>query len=286
MPNTITTYSDEQIMRCLLTHDFTAIGKAFTDDVVTKIKAGAFYQAANLDEVHLPALKEVGDYAFYDTDITTLDLPWTQLESIGFCAFREGFSALPLNLTLSKVTVLGNGAFAGTSSNKNTQLRTVSLPMWTGSGPSTVGFSGAGGIFGYCSALTEVTAPQLTTIPANAFQYCAALEEVAFPKVTSIGSSAFDYCSKLKKIDIGGAVTAIGSSFLGSVTLLETIILRGVTAVPTLGSNVFNNTNISRGTAYIYVPRSLLATFQVAANWSTYTSQLRAIEDYPDVCGS
>ena len=237
MPNTITTYSDEQIMRCLLTHDFTAIGKAFTDDVITKIKAGAFYQAANLDEVHLPA-------------------------------------------------VLGNGAFAGTSSNKNSQLRTVSLPMWTGSGPSTVGFSGAGGIFGYCSALTEVTAPQLTTIPANAFQYCAALEEVAFPKVTSIGSSAFDYCTKLKKIDVGGAVTAIGSSFLGSATLLETIILRGVTAVPTLGSNVFNNTNISRGTAYVYVPRSLLATFQVASNWSSYTSQLRAIEDYPDVCGS
>ena len=40
MANTITTYSDEQIMRCLLTHDFTAIGKAFTDDVITKIKAG------------------------------------------------------------------------------------------------------------------------------------------------------------------------------------------------------------------------------------------------------
>ena len=286
MANTITTYSDEQIMRCLLTHDFTGIGKAFTDDVITKIKVGAFYQAANLDEVHLPALKEVGDYAFYGAAITTLDLPWTQLESIGFCAFREGFSALPQNLTLSKVTVLGNGAFAGTSSNKNTRLQTVSLPLWTGSGPSTVGISGSGGIFGYCSALTGVTAPQLTFIPANTFQYCTMLEEVAFPKVASIGSSAFEGCSKLKKIDVGGAVTAINSAFLSGTSLLEAIILRGVTTVPTLGSSVFNNTRVASGAAYVYVPRSLLATFQVAATWSNYTAQLRAIEDYPAVCGS
>ena len=286
MANTITTYSDEQIMRCLLTHDFTAIGKAFTDDVITKIKVGAFYQAANLDEVHLPALKEVGDYAFYGADIATLDLPWTQLESIGFNAFREGFSGLPLNLTLSKVTVLGNGAFAGTSSNRNTRLQTVSLPLWTGSGPSTAGLSGSGGVFGYCSNLTEVTAPQLTSIAANMFQYCVGLQEVVFPKVASIGSSAFDGCTALKKIDIGGAVTAISGSFLSNATQLEAIILRGVTTVPTLGSGVFNNTNISRGTAYVYVPQSLLATFQVASTWSNYTAQLRAIEDYPDVCGS
>ena len=286
MANSIAAYSDEQIMRCLLTHDFTGIGKAFTDDAITKIKVGAFYQAANLDEVHLPALKEVGDYAFYGADIATLDLPWTQLEYVGFCAFREGFSGLPQNLTLSKVTVLGNGAFAGTSSSRNTQLQTVSLPLWTGSGPSTVGISGSGGIFGYCSALTGVTAPLLTSIPLSMFQYCTTLEEVAFPKVTSIGSSAFDGCSKLKKIDIGGAVSALNSAFLSGTTLLETIILRGVETVPSLGTNVFNNTNISRGSAYIYVPQSLLATFQVASIWSNYTSQLRAIEDYPLICGS
>ena len=218
--------------------------------------------------------------------ITTLDLPWTQLESIGFCAFRDGFSALPQNLTLSKVTVLGNGAFAGTSSNRNTRLQTVSLPLWTGSGPSSAGISGSGGVFGYCSNLTGVTAPQLTSIAANMFQYCVGLQEVVFPKVSSIGSSAFDGCTALKKIDIGGAVTALNSSFLGNAAQLEAIILRGVTTVPTLGSGVFNNTNISRGTAYVYVPRSLLATFQVASTWSNYTAQLRAIEDYPDVCGS
>lgn len=279
MANTITVYTDEQIMRCLLAHDFSAIGRVFTDDVITKIKVAAFYQTANLDEVHLPALKDVGGYACYGSSIGTLDLPWNLLESIGANAFKESFSGLPINLALPKVTALGSGAFAWTSSNKNTRLQTVSLALWTG-------ISGSGGIFGYCSALADVSAPLLTSIPTNMFQYCTSLEEVSFPKVASIGSGAFSGCSRLKKIDIGGAVTTMTATFLNSAVPLEAFILRGVTTVPTLGSSVFSNTTVDNGTGYIYVPGSLLATFQVASNWSTYSAQIRAIEDYPDVCGN
>lgn len=286
MTNSIESYADEHIMQCLLSHDFSAIGRVFIDDVITKIKVAAFYQATNLDEVHLPVLKDIGGYAFYGTNIGTLDLPWTQLESIGACAFRGGFSSLPVNLSLSKVTALGTGAFAGTSSNKNTRLQTISLPLWTGSTPNETGITGTGSTFGYCSALTDVSAPLLTYIPTNTFQYCSSLEEVSFPKVAGIGSTAFNGCTKLKKIDIGGAVTALSTSFFNSAVPLEALILRGVTTVPTLGSSVFNYTTVANGTGYIYVPKSLRATFQLASNWSTYTSQLRAIEDYPDVCGS
>ena len=66
---------------------------------------------------------------------------------------------------------------------------------------------------------------------------------------------------------------------------LLALILRGVTTVPTLGSTTFNNTAIKSGTCYVYVPKELEATFKVASNWSTYASQIRAIEDYPDICG-
>lgn len=36
---------------------------------------------------------------------------------------------------------------------------------------------------------------------------------------------------------------------------------------------------------YIYVPRDLIETYKVSTNWVTYANQLRAIEDYPEICG-
>ena len=252
MSNSILSYTDSQIMRCLLTHDFTSIGRRFEDDVITKIRTAAFYGAVNLDEVVLPSVVDIGSYAFYNTALTTLTLPWSDIESIGFMAFNQGFNVLPMNPVFSSLTVLGTGAFAGSSSTPNTQLRTVSLPVWTGSAPSGTGIGGSGGIFGYCTALTSVSAPLLTAIPNTMFSHCTAIETLTFPKVTSIGSSAFESCTKLTKIDIGGAVTSMTTSFLSSTTKLEAFILRGVTTVPTLGSNTFNNTNISKGTAYVY----------------------------------
>ena len=56
--------------------------------------------------------------------------------------------------------------------------------------------------------------------------------------------------------------------------------------MPSLGSSVFNGTTIYYEEGYVYVPKSLEAAFKVATNWSTYAGQIRAIEDYPSVCGS
>ena len=38
-------------------------------------------------------------------------------------------------------------------------------------------------------------------------------------------------------------------------------------------------------TGYIYVPRALVNSYKAATNWSTFASQIRAIEDYPDITG-
>ena len=57
MANTISSYADAQIMKALLTKDFSIIGREFEDDVITSIKAGAFLAAQNLDRVSLPAVK-------------------------------------------------------------------------------------------------------------------------------------------------------------------------------------------------------------------------------------
>ena len=287
MANTIASYTDAQIMKALLTRDFSGIGRAFEDDVITSIKVGAFAAAQNLDKVSLPAVKEVHAYAFQDAAIGSIDLPWGEIESIGFGAFA-GASGYPQNLVLSKVTALSNGVFAGTSAARNTNLRTISLPLWTGSSFSDGnGFSnGNTGIFAYCSAMTSFYAPELQSVPYQMLYYCAALEEVVLPKVSSVNSGAFNYCSNLKKIDLGGAITRFSSAFMTSASKVTALILRGVTSVPTISSTTFNSTAVKSGTCYVYVPKALEDTFKVASYWSSYASQIRAIEDYPDICGS
>lgn len=286
MANTITSYTDDQIMKALLTRDFSTIGRTFEDDVITAIKHGAFSEAQNLDKVSLPSVKEVHAYAFQNAAIGEIDLPWEELESIGFSAFA-GASGYPLNLVLSKLTTLSNGAFAGTSSAKNTNLRTISLPLWTGSTFSEgSGFSnGNTGAFAYCSALTSFSAPELQSAPYQLLYYCAALEEVVFPKVSSVNAGVFNYCTNLKKIDLGGAITKFSSAFMSYSSNVTALILRGVTSVPTISSTTFNSTAVKSGTCYVYVPSSLVDTFKVASYWSTYAAQIRAIEDYPDICG-
>ena len=286
MANSIATYTDSQIMKCLLTRNFSDIGGEFIDDVVTKIKPAAFYKATNLTKVSLPTVTEIGALAFSQSNVGNLDLDWTGITSIGPGAFKEGFYGLPMNLTLSALTAIGSSAFAGTSSNKNTQLRTVSLPIWTGSTVSIDGIWSSGGIFAYCSALTSVSAPELLSVPSDTFQYCTALESVSFPKAAGIGGSSFSNCTNLKTIDVGGAVTALSSKFISGASKMEAIILRGITAVPKLGASTFTSTRVATGYCYIYVPKSLEATVKVASNWSTYANMIRAIEDYPDVCGS
>ena len=287
MANTISSYADAQIMKALLTKDFSIIGREFEDDVITSIKAGAFLAAQNLDRVSLPAVKEVHSYAFQDAALTSIDLPWEELESIGFGAFMRA-TGYPQNLVFSKLTALSNGVFAGTSDNKNTQLRTVSLPLWTGSSFSEGnGFSTSNtGIFAYCTALTSISAPELQSVPNQMCYYCAALEEVVFPKASSVASGAFGYCTNLKKIDLGGAISKINSAFMNYSNNVTALILSGVTSVPTSTSSALSGSPVAKGTCYVYVPKELEATFKVASVWSNYASMIRAIEDYPDICGS
>ena len=50
-------------------------------------------------------------------------------------------------------------------------------------------------------------------------------------------------------------------------------------------TNSLGGTLIASGTGYIYVPKALVDSYKSATNWTTYASQIRAIEDYPDVTG-
>ena len=90
--------------------------------------------------------------------------------------------------------------------------------------------------------------------------------------VATIGANTFAYCSSLKKVTLGGAITAFGNYVFRSCAALETLILSGVTAVPTITSNTFTGaTKILNGTGIIYVPDALVSNFEADTTWGQYT---------------
>ena len=288
MANSASSYSDAAIMKCLLTKNFSTIGRVFEDNVITSIKPGAFYQATNLDRVTLPNVVDIGDFAFAECNAATIDIPWASIQTIRSYAFLKCASAnLPGTLNLAALTVLDSGAFAGVSGSPNTWLTSISLPQWTGTTTGSSKYQTSSfGVFEYCTALTSISLPELVATPTYMARYCSSLTELVLPKCSSIGTSSIQSCTSLTKVDIGGALTRLSSSQFSGCNSLNTLILRGITTVPTLNASAFTGSGLTGSGSYIYVPKSLEETIKVASNWSNYAAKIRAVEDYPDVCGS
>ena len=111
-------------------------------------------------------------------------------------------------------------------------------------------------------SLTKLYLPSLET--SEGYGWCFAdnkkLERAYFPKLRNTLGNDFNGCDKLL-----------------------TLVLGADTVCTLFAENVFNGTAIQAGTGYVYVPRSLVDSYKSATNWSAYASQIRAIEDYPEV---
>lgn len=107
-------------------------------------------------------------------------------------------------------------------------------------------------------SITEYADDQLSTVGAYAFYNCTNLAKAELHVVTNVADYAFSECSGL-----------------------DMLILRNSSMV-TIGDYIFANSAISGGTGYVYVPAALVDTYKSNSIWSTYATQIRAIEDYPD----
>jgi hypothetical protein len=134
------------------------------------------------------------------------------------------------------------------------------------------------------ASLEKVSLPEIPMIGYMGFQGCKALYDVHVPKSTNVPFSCFNQCTSLKKILLPSVTSIDVSGFANSA--IETLVLSNTTQVCTLkNTNAFTNTPVSNGTGYVYVPRALVDSYKAATNWSTYASQIRAIEDYPEITG-
>lgn len=131
-------------------------------------------------------------------------------------------------------------------------------------------------------SITELADNVITSIRQAAFRLCKALTKVNFVNVASVGTAGFYECTALKKAEFHSFVDFRQNAFYGC-SALEALILRSPEQLCTCTSS-FSSSKIASGTGYIYVPAALVDQYKAASGWSTYADQIRAIEDYPEVC--
>ena len=199
---------------------------------------------------------------------SVLDGTVTEISNNNITVLRAGAfqncSSL-VSASFGECTSLGNNAFYYCTS-----LSQISLPKC-----ETIGSSA----FNNCRSLVNVSFPVCTNIGSQAFYYCTSLNTIEFPACSIIYSAAFSYCTQLTTASFP-ACTSIGNSAFAYCSRLLSLYLLGSKVCSLANINAFYNTPISTYTTAtsgvfgsIYVPASLLASYQTAANWSKYSSR-------------
>ena len=182
--------------------------------------------------------------------------------------------------SLSAPNVTAVGAYAFQYCNK---LAVLDAPNLTKMG--SYAFSGNNT---YKMTCKSINLPKCTAIPASALTYFSNVTELVLPECKSIGNSSCTNWVNLQYVDLPKC-TSIANYGLRNNSKLATLILRSETMC-TLSNYALNGTAIFNGTGYVYVPRALIESYQVATNWSKIYAKnanaFRAIEDYPEICGS
>lgn len=153
----------------------------------------------------------------------------------------------------------------------------------------------------YYNCTSVETLPEIDTSLNTNFNYihycCYKLKnrpKMNTSKATSF-QQAFYSCYVLPKIDISYfniSSTSYTNNMCYNCYSLKAFIIRQIGGSYILNTNAFTNCYHLTGTTnstynptgakdgYIYVPRTTISTLKSASGWSTYASQIRALEDY------
>lgn len=187
------------------------------------------------------------------------------VDSIGVRAF----AGKPItSVTGNAVTSIGHSAFVGCSS-----LASVVLPNITALDQFT--FEG-------CSVLKTLHLPNVAS--SNTYNYRnSGIETLVLPKISRVtGWQTFSEAKALKTVDILG-FDFYRQTFNGCIAM-NVLIIRADTVISLTNTDVFGNTPFASGKSggTLYVPSSLISSYQSATNWSTIlgyeNNQIKAIE--------
>ena len=138
--------------------------------------------------------------------------------------------------------------------------------------------------FQRCSNLVSVDFPNCTSISNGVFADLYKLISINFPKCTIIGNNAFSSCYSLTSVSFPSCNIIESSAFINCRNLSQ-VYLTGSSLCNLLHSNAFASTPFTgysssfSGTPYIYVPESLVTSYQNATNWTYFSSYISAYND-------
>ena len=244
---------------------------------VEEITTSVFYQCYNLSSFDMPNIKNIESYAFMRCSaLSTLSL--SLCSSIGSHAFQNCSGLTSIDLPNSQYTSVAAFTFNGC-----TTLPSIELREATNIGASAFGWNyllskvsmvtattiNSGGFY-KCSSLVDIYMPNLAYIESFAFDSCLILPSVSFSKCRYISNIAFRNCTSLSYMYIP-MCSIIGDYAFQGCTALATVDLRSVTSVTSIYSCTFlNNPSLTS----IYVPSSLLSSFQTADYWSSLSAYM------------
>lgn len=156
------------------------------------------------------------------------------------------------------------------------ELRAIDMPL------ASSDSSNASSLFRGCISIESVFLPALTTLWNYCFKDCYALKTLVLPALTNSRQNNFDGCSALKTVDFA-KIPNLTANFFNQSPLLDTVILRKSSVVSLDNINAFTGAFASGGAGgTLYVPSSLISSYQTANNWSTIlgyaNNQIKAIE--------
>ncbi|MBO7694746.1 MAG: leucine-rich repeat domain-containing protein [Methanobrevibacter sp.] len=220
----------------------------YIPESVTTIEEWAFGDCFGLKVINIPSgVTSIGDYAFYSCHaITNISVP-TGVTEINDSVFSNCYGLTGVTLPNS-ITTIGDSAFSN------------------------------------CHRLPSITIPNsVTSIGDGAFYVCKSLTGITIPdSVTTIGGYAFNECSALTSVNIGSGITSIGQGAFSNCNNLASVTINALTPPTLYNQYVFNNTPISNGTGYIYVPCESVNAYKSATYWSNYASKIFGIQPCPE----
>ena len=207
---------------------------------VKYIEGYVFADCAQLEEVIVPAVVEIGQGAFAKYEQETGSAP--------------RFTEIILPETLTKI---GDGAFAS-----QTSLENVTLPA------SLTADNMGSHVFYMCAALKTVVLPAtLEKINDSTFAGCTSLESVNLENVKVIADNAFNTCTSLKNIDLTSA-EEVGYGAFAFVPAQGEIIANNLKKI---GAYAFERDDTKGGPTFTAFTANKLEEIGEGAFWNVKT---------------